>query len=195
MNAVLYNNLHPANYESVTLPCVGVISFFSERIQLSVKNYNSFFNRYYAGSDRAQISKHLQSSISFSPTNWKLQYFLKAVYRRKLLNRTMDAQPTLNIPETLTRLSGRWGENFKIEILHSSLKPQNQLALNFSADSSVLIYKLKVSKCDSVKLLKETRNKFKKWPLNLCGISNKTITEIGNVTKAANFKNLSYLNF
>ena len=36
--------------------------------------------------------------------------------------------------------------------------------------------------------LKETRNSFKKWPLNLWWISNETITEVGNITKVATFK-------
>ena len=36
--------------------------------------------------------------------------------------------------------------------------------------------------------LKETRNSFKKWPLNLWCISNKTVMEVGNLTKAATFK-------
>ena len=33
--------------------------------------------------------------------------------------------------------------------------------------------------------LKETRNSFKKWPLNLWRISNKTVVEVGIITKAA----------
>ena len=33
--------------------------------------------------------------------------------------------------------------------------------------------------------LKETRNSFKKWPLNLRWTLNKTIAEVGNITKAA----------
>ena len=36
--------------------------------------------------------------------------------------------------------------------------------------------------------LKETRNSMEKWPLNLWWISNKTIMEVGNITKAATFK-------
>ena len=41
--------------------------------------------------------------------------------------------------------------------------------------------------CISV-LLKETRDSFKKWPLNPWWISNNTIVQIRNVTKAATFK-------
>ena len=37
-------------------------------------------------------------------------------------------------------------------------------------------------------VLKETRNSFKKWPLNLGWIPNKAIMEVGNITKAATFK-------
>ena len=45
------------------------------------------------------------------------------------------------------------------------------------------------------KLLKETRNSFKKWPLNLWWISNKTDTENGNITKATTFKSFLYLSY
>ena len=44
-------------------------------------------------------------------------------------------------------------------------------------------------------LLKETRNSLKKWPLNLWWISNKTFMEVGNITKAANFKSFLHLNY
>ena len=44
----------------------------------------------------------------------------------------------------------------------------------------------------SNKNLKKTRNSFKKWPLNFWWISNKTIMEVGNITKAVAFK--SFLN-
>ena len=44
-------------------------------------------------------------------------------------------------------------------------------------------------------LLKETRNSFKKWPLNLWWISNKTIIEAGNITKAATFKSFLHLSY
>ena len=40
----------------------------------------------------------------------------------------------------------------------------------------------------SRKPLKETRNSFKKWPLNLWWISNKIIMEVRNIAKATNFK-------
>ena len=43
--------------------------------------------------------------------------------------------------------------------------------------------------------LKERRNPFKKWPLNLWWISNKTIVEVGNTTKAATFKNFLHLSY
>ena len=43
--------------------------------------------------------------------------------------------------------------------------------------------------------LKETRNWFKKWPLNLWWISNKTIVEIGNVSKAATFKSFLHQSY
>ena len=45
--------------------------------------------------------------------------------------------------------------------------------------------------------LKETRNSFKKWPLKLWWIYNKTIIEVENIKKAATFKcflHLSYKN-
>ena len=45
--------------------------------------------------------------------------------------------------------------------------------------------------------LKEMRNSFKKWPLNLWWISNKAIMEVGNITKVTIFKcflPLSYRN-
>ena len=38
-------------------------------------------------------------------------------------------------------------------------------------------------------------NSFKKWPLNLWWISNKTIMEAGNITKAATFKSFLHLNY
>ena len=41
--------------------------------------------------------------------------------------------------------------------------------------------------------LKETSNSFKKWPLNLWWISNKTVMEVGNITKAATFKSFRHL--
>ena len=37
-------------------------------------------------------------------------------------------------------------------------------------------------------ILKETRNSFKKWPLKLWLISNKTVMGVENITKAASFK-------
>ena len=40
----------------------------------------------------------------------------------------------------------------------------------------------------SLLFLKETRNSLKKWPLNLWWISNKTIMEARNITKAATFE-------
>ena len=43
--------------------------------------------------------------------------------------------------------------------------------------------------------LKEKRNPFKKRPLNLWWISNKTIVEVGNTTKAATFKNFRNLSY
>ena len=44
-------------------------------------------------------------------------------------------------------------------------------------------------------ILTETRNSFKKWPLNLWWTSNKTIMEIGNITKTASFKSFLYLSY
>ena len=44
-------------------------------------------------------------------------------------------------------------------------------------------------------LLKETRNSFKKCPLNLWWISNKTIMEVGNIAKAASFKSFLHLSY
>ena len=41
-------------------------------------------------------------------------------------------------------------------------------------------------------ILKETPNSFKKWPLYLWWISNKTIMVVGNATKAATFLHQSY---
>ena len=43
--------------------------------------------------------------------------------------------------------------------------------------------------------LKETRKSFKKWLLNLWWFSDKTIMEIGNVTKAATFKNFLHQSY
>ena len=43
--------------------------------------------------------------------------------------------------------------------------------------------------------LKETGNSFKKWPLNLWWVSNKTIIEVGNITKSATFKSFSHLSY
>ena len=45
------------------------------------------------------------------------------------------------------------------------------------------------------KLLKETRNSLKKWPLNLWWISNKTIMEVRNITKTATFKSFLHLSY
>ena len=45
--------------------------------------------------------------------------------------------------------------------------------------------------------LNKTRNLFKKWPFNPWRISNKTMMQVGNITKAATFKSflrLSYKN-
>ena len=43
--------------------------------------------------------------------------------------------------------------------------------------------------------LKETCSPFKKWPLNLWWISDKTIMEVGSITKAANFKGFLHLSY
>ena len=43
--------------------------------------------------------------------------------------------------------------------------------------------------------LKETRNSFKKWPLNLWFISNKSIVEVENITKAATFNSFLHLSY
>ena len=43
--------------------------------------------------------------------------------------------------------------------------------------------------------LKETRNSFEKWSLNLRWISNKTIMKIGNVSKAATFKSFFHQSY
>ena len=40
---------------------------------------------------------------------------------------------------------------------------------------------------DFMALLKETHNSFKKWPLNLWWISNRTFNKVGNIAKAAIF--------
>ena len=55
------------------------------------------------------------------------------------------------------------------------------------AKTSLLQSKVLVNPSVSA-VLKETRNSFKKWPLNYWWISNKTIMEVGNITKAATFK-------
>ena len=47
----------------------------------------------------------------------------------------------------------------------------------------------------SSKRVKEMRNSFKKWPLNPWWISNKTIMEVGNTTKAAIFKSFLHLSY
>ena len=46
-----------------------------------------------------------------------------------------------------------------------------------------------------ISFLKETRNWFKKWPLNYWWISNKTIMKTGNVTKAATFKSFLHQSY
>ena len=43
--------------------------------------------------------------------------------------------------------------------------------------------------------LKEMRNSFNKWPLNLRWISNKTIVEVGNIAKDATFKSYLHLSY
>ena len=43
--------------------------------------------------------------------------------------------------------------------------------------------------------LKETHSSFKKWPLNLLWISNKTIIEFGYIAKTATFKSFLYLSY
>ena len=43
--------------------------------------------------------------------------------------------------------------------------------------------------------LKEKQNSFKNWPLNLWWISNKTIMEVGNITKAATFPSFLHLSY
>ena len=45
------------------------------------------------------------------------------------------------------------------------------------------------------RLLKETRNSFKKWPFNLWWISKKIIMKIGNVIKAATFKSFLHQSY
>ena len=39
------------------------------------------------------------------------------------------------------------------------------------------------------------RNSFKKWPLELWWISNKTLMKVGNITKAATFKSFLHLSY
>ena len=43
--------------------------------------------------------------------------------------------------------------------------------------------------------LKEMHNSFKRWPLNLWQISNKTIIEVLNITKAATFKSFLHKSY
>ena len=43
--------------------------------------------------------------------------------------------------------------------------------------------------------IKETSSVFKKWPLNLWWTSNKTIMEVGNITKAATFKIFLHISY
>ena len=43
--------------------------------------------------------------------------------------------------------------------------------------------------------LKETRNSFKKWPLNLLWSLNKSIIEIENIAKTATFKSFLHLSY
>ena len=45
----------------------------------------------------------------------------------------------------------------------------------------------------SSKRVKEMRNSFKKWPLNPWWISNKTIIEVGNITKATTLKSFLHI--
>ena len=57
------------------------------------------------------------------------------------------------------------------------------------------VWKIQIFRLGWKKDLKETRNSFKQSPLNLWWISNKTIMEVGNITKAAIFKNFFHLSF
>ena len=63
-------------------------------------------------------------------------------------------------------------ENWALNIFLVILQPRYRLSYQF----------LKYG-CTNRKNLKETRNSFKKWPLNLWWISNKAIIELENITK------------
>ena len=70
--------------------------------------------------------------------------------------------------------------------LNTSLELHNLFTSVFVRDSlNILI----------ILILKETRNSFKKWPLNLWWTSNKTIMEIRNITKTASFKSFLHLSY
>ena len=72
---------------------------------------------------------------------------------------------------------------------------RNEILSNAVQEYKCIYSKSNKSHNDKVMILKETRNSFKKLPLNLWWISNKTIMEIGNVTKAATFKSFLHQSY
>ena len=70
-----------------------------------------------------------------------------------------------------------WTENFIITIFNQNLS------------AIVIIFNWR----SCFHSLKETINSFKKWPLNLWHISNKTIMEVENIIKSATFKSFLHL--
>ena len=77
------------------------------------------------------------------------------------------------------------------------LNPQgyNQKCKLFCTNSFVLVRSSAKLIYNEQLTLKETRNSFKKWPFDLWWISNKTIMEVENVTKAATFISFLHLNY
>ena len=68
------------------------------------------------------------------------------------------------------------------------------MRLEFQISNLLFLQNSKIRKI-ILQSLKETLNSFKKWHLNLWWISNKTILEVGNFTKATNFKSFFHLSY
>ena len=89
----------------------------------------------------------------------------------------------------------RYNRSSRSELRYFNFKPSLKLwwcrAQDF--DGSQILVTSEGCQGFSRRFLRKTRNSFKKWPLNLCWISNKTIMKLGNITKAATFKSFLHL--
>ena len=74
----------------------------------------------------------------------------------------------------------QWNDNFKGQLFFSNEKEAP------AESKEDIIEKI---------ILKEMHNSFKKWPLNLWWIWNKTLMKVGNITKAATFKSFFHLSY